>query len=103
MAHNMKLSLEQINKLKALLNNTNGTFHGFNGTLPGLLGGLNHLESSIHHESAFLAPKWIIIILSVVAAFACFSLCWLLRDEWRQAQLRKKGYGVVGTQMQGNA
>ena len=48
-------------------------------------------------ESSVISLKVLVIFVGVLAVLAIGGLCWLLRDEYRQAQLKKKGYGTVPT------
>ena len=60
------------------------------------------VKKTVEHESAYLSPKWILGFVAVIAVCAIAALCWLLADEYRQAQLRKRGYNKVpGVQMMG--
>ena len=48
-------------------------------------------------EGRVISLKVLVIFVGVLAVLAIGGLCWLLRDEYRQAQLKKKGYGTVPT------
>jgi hypothetical protein len=48
-------------------------------------------------ESSMISMKAMLWLAGVLATLAIGALCWLLRDDYRQAQLKKKGYGTVPT------
>ena len=61
---------------------------------------LNYMEKDMTHEAAYVSPKWLMIFLGILLIFVCGVLGFLLHDEYRQAQLRKRGYGKLpGMQM----
>ena len=91
--HMMGNSFDQLQKIANLSK-------AFAGNHTRMLEEIQHLRVNMHHESANVASsmsnlKLTLSIVGVLCVFTCCALGYLLRDEYRQAQLRKKGYGTV--------
>ena len=60
-------------------------------------GGMHKLQE----ENSYLSPaylKYLLVALLVLVVVVLAALCWVLSDEWRQSQIKKRGYNKVGTQ-----
>ena len=93
----MDASFGQLALIRQMIKYANQTgFDGYKGlNVTELDKAMHLLENTMLHNSAYLAPKWVLIVVGAIAAVAVGVLVYILRDEYRQSQLRKKGYTTV--------
>ena len=88
-----ELQKYQINGTGSFLLNRTNTSKQVNMTE--IIERITRLNTQVKHDVAYAMPKWIFAIVAFVAIIACGLIFFLLRDEYRQAQLRKKGYNKL--------
>ena len=92
--------LKDLGKMINASKRADGTFDPSSMNITQIMEQLKGTQSKLEtekkeRESKPIFPFWLGCLLGVLFLFSCGILCWLLADEYRQSQLKKKGYTTV--------